>query len=168
MSLLKRKVQAYPAPAATSSPVKLTEKDLVPIAEFAMHIKTGRLSSGLKPWLASHPDFLSDYYEARLQQAIPFFFNSGNAAQGRSYAHGSPPPPPSHPSHHLHLSTFITNQPSLLSRLSSAAFTTFKSLRAHGVDTFIRKLGSDIAFTEQHNKQARSSRTRAQIARTAL
>ena len=94
MSLLKRKVQAYPAPAATSSPVKLTEKDLVPIAEFATHIKTGRLSSGLKPWLASHPNFLSDYYEARLQQAIPYFFNSGNAAQGRSYAHGSPPHPP--------------------------------------------------------------------------
>ena len=94
MSLLKRKVQAYPAPAATSSPVKLTEKDLVPIAEFATHIKTGRLSSGLKPWLASHPNFLSDYYEARLQQAIPYFFNSGNAAQGRSYAHGSPPPLP--------------------------------------------------------------------------
>ena len=94
MPVLKRKVHAHSAPSPTSSDVKLTEKDLVPIAEFARYIKTGALSSGLKPWLQSNPDFLSDYYEARLQLAIPFFFNSGKEAQGRAYAHGSSPLPP--------------------------------------------------------------------------
>jgi len=155
MPILKRKVYAHSAPSPTSSDVKLTEKDLVPIAEFARYIKTGALSSGLKPWLQSNPNFLSDYYEARLQQAIPFFFNSGKEAQGRAYAHGSSPFPPvaSCPPSSCPLSSCPLSSSLIINLLSfhpfkfipSAAFTIFKSLRAHGVDNFIRKLGASAS-----------------------